>query len=142
LGRRIRMTMKRFGAGLALVCVATLVALTGAAAGAQSRTITISKRYLNVPVARASAMKVFHIRVDGVERREFPVQLAEQQPDYWIFLDVREFRGKTIELSGPGSQAALDRVYQADKIEGWQTLYKESGRPQFHFTVKRGWNND
>jgi fructan beta-fructosidase len=109
---------------------------------AQSRTIQISKQYLNIPVARSGEMRVYEIRVNGAEQREFPVQLAEGRPDYWIFLDVSEFKGQTITLGGPASQAALDRIYQADKIEGSETLYKERNRPQFHFTVKRGWSND
>ena len=108
----------------------------------QSRTMYISKHYLNIPVARASEMQVFQIQVDGVQRREFPVQLADHSPDYWIFIDVSEFQGQTITFLGPGSQAALERIYQADKIEGASSLYKERNRPQFHFTVKRGWSND
>jgi len=87
-------------------------------------------------------MRVFHIGVDGVLKREFPAQLAENSPDYWIFIDVSEFKGKTITLSGISSQAALNRIYQADEIEGAASLYKERNRPQFHFTVKRGWSND
>jgi len=104
--------------------------------------MVISKHYLNIPVARAGEMHVFQIQVEGVQKREFPVQLAEHSPDYWIFLDVSEFKGQTIVLSGPSSQAALEGIYQADKIEGAESLYKESNRPQFHFTVKRGWSND
>jgi fructan beta-fructosidase len=87
-------------------------------------------------------MHVFQIKIDEIERREFPVQLAEHRPDYWIFIDVSEFKGQTINLSGPSSQAALNAIYQADTIEGASTLYKEPNRPQFHFTVKRGWSND
>ncbi|MFC5861599.1 glycoside hydrolase family 32 protein [Acidicapsa dinghuensis] len=109
---------------------------------AQSRTLHISKHYLNIPIANSSEMHVFQIQVDGVQKREFPAQLAEQSPDYWIFIDVSQFKGQTITLSGPSSQAALNRIYQSDKIEGANTLYKERDRPQFHFTVKRGWNND
>ncbi len=109
---------------------------------AQSRTFYISKHYLNIPVARASEMRVYQIQVDGIQKREFPLQLAEHSPDYWIFIDVSEFKGQTITLLGPSSQAALDRIYQADKIEGADSLYKERNRPQFHFTVKRGWSND
>ncbi len=115
---------------------------------AQSRTIHITQRYLNIPVARESEMRIFEISVGGTQRREFPVQLAERAIDYWIFLDVSEFNGQTITLtgpsnfSGPSAQAALDRIYQANQIEGAANLYKESGRPAFHFTVKRGWSND
>ncbi|WP_158750356.1 glycoside hydrolase family 32 protein [Acidobacterium sp. S8] len=85
---------------------------------------------------------MFQIRVNGLQKREFPAQLAELSPDYWIFIDVSEFKGQTITLSGESSQAALDRIYQSDKIQGADSLYKERNRPQFHFTVKRGWSND
>ena len=104
--------------------------------------MVITKHYLNIPVARAGEMHVFQIQVGGIQKREFPVQLAEHSPDYWIYLDVSEFKGQTIVLSGPSSQAALEGIYQADKIEGSDSLYKERNRPQFHFTVKRGWSND
>ena len=75
----------------------------------------IAKHYLNIPVARASEMHVFQIQVEGIRKREFPVQLAEHSPDYWIFIDVSEFKGQTITLLGPSSQSALNRIYQADK---------------------------
>src|SRR5580692_5332678 len=115
---------------------------------AQSRTMHITQQYLNIPVERESEMRIFQISVGGIQKREFPVQLAEHAVDYWIFLDVSEFRGSTITLTGsngvasPSVQAALGRIYQANQIEGAATLYKESNRPQFHFTVKRGWSND
>jgi fructan beta-fructosidase len=115
---------------------------------AQSRTIDVTQRYLNIPVERENPMRIFQIGLGGIQKREFPVQLAEHAVDYWIFVDVSEFEGRTItltgppDLSGPSGQAALDRIYQANEIEGAATLYKESLRPQFHFTVKRGWSND
>jgi hypothetical protein len=94
---------------------------------AQSRTIYITQQYLNVPVERESEMRIFQISVGGIQKREFPVQLAEHAVDYWIFLDVSEFKGSTItltgpsDLSGPSAQAALDRIYQANQIEGAAT---------------------
>jgi sucrose-6-phosphate hydrolase SacC (GH32 family) len=123
-----------------LVC-AVVLAMTSVVA-AQSRTMAITKRYLNVPVGRSAQMRIFAISVDGAKKREFPVQLATDAVDYWIFVDVSEFKGETITLSGPASTEALNRIYQDDRIEGWKTLYKEPNRPQFHFTVMRGWNND
>lgn len=129
-------------------CLLAVVVFPVFSLGAQSRTIHITQRYLNIPVERASEMGVFQISVDGVQKREFPVQLAEHAIDYWIFLDVSEFKGSTITLTrsigvaNPSVQAALGRIYQANQIEGAATLYKESNRPQFHFTVKRGWSND
>jgi sucrose-6-phosphate hydrolase SacC (GH32 family) len=111
-------------------------------ANASDIKIKITKTYLNIPVGKQARMKLIKIYSGNKELREFPVQLAEQKVDYWIFIDVNEFKGKTITLTSYASTAALKRIYQADKIAGADSLYKESNRPQFHFTVKRGWNND
>src|SRR3984885_2158373 len=129
-------------------CLLAFVVCPATSLSAQSRTFHITLRYLNIPVERASEMGLFQISVDGVQKREFPVQLAEHAIDYWIFLDVSEFKGSPIPLTAsngvasPSLQAALGRIYQANQIEGEATLYKEINRPQFHFTVKRGWSND
>jgi fructan beta-fructosidase len=109
---------------------------------AQNRSLQITKHYLNIPIGHETRMRVFKISVDGIQKREFPAQLAEDSVDYWIFIDLSEFKGQTITLSGPATQAALNRIYQSDKINGAASLYKERNRPQFHFTVKRGWSND
>jgi fructan beta-fructosidase len=129
-------------------CLLAIVVCPVTSLCAQGRTFHITQRYLNIPVERAREMRLFRISVGGVQKREFPVQLAEHAIDYWIFLDVSEFKGSTITLTGPEGaaspsvQAALGRIYQANQIEGAASLYKESNRPQFHFTVKRGWSND
>jgi fructan beta-fructosidase len=109
---------------------------------AESRTLHVTHRYLNVPIGRASEMRLFEINEASVQKREFAIQLADSSIDYWIFIDVSEFKGQTITLSGPAQTDSLERIYQGDKIEGASTLYKEPNRPQFHFTPKRGWNND
>ncbi|MEO6815937.1 MAG: glycoside hydrolase family 32 protein [Edaphobacter sp.] len=109
---------------------------------AQSKRMHISQQYLNIPIGRSIKPQLFQISVDGTVEREFPLQLAEDSVDYWIFVDASAFKGRTISLSGMATQTAVDRIYQADKIHGADTLYKERNRPQFHFTVKRGWSND
>jgi fructan beta-fructosidase len=132
----------------ALSCLLAVMVCPVTSLCAQSKTFHITQQYLNIPVERASEMRLFQISVGGVQKREFPVQLAQHAIDYWIFLDVSEFKGSTITLTAlngvasPSVQAALRRIYQANQIEGAATLYKESNRPQFHFTVKRGWSND
>lgn len=130
------------GNSLALAAPPSGTEADGSPSSAQNRVIQISRRYLNLPISRSAAPQLFQISVDGVVQREFPLQLASGAIDYWIFLDVGDLKGKTITISGPTTQAALGRVYQADSIHGATSLYKERNRPQFHFTVKRGWNND
>jgi len=108
----------------------------------QTMNMKITKRYLNIPVGDHARMKMIELNENGKMKREFPVQLAEDTVSYWIYIDVSEFKGKTINVSSHTKQNSLKQVYQDDKINGSDSLYKESNRPQFHFTVKRGWSND
>ena len=109
---------------------------------AETTVMRITQQYLNIPIGREAKMQVFQISVDGKLKREFPAQLAEGPIDYWIFIDASEFQGQTITVSASATHLALDRIYQSNKIDGEDSLYKEPNRPQFHFTVKRGWSND
>lgn len=102
----------------------------------------ITKHYLNIPVGSRARMKIIELRENGKMKREFPVQLAEDTVSYWIYIDVSEFKGKNISIASHAKEASLQRIYQDDQINGADSLYKESNRPQFHFTVKRGWSND
>jgi fructan beta-fructosidase len=109
---------------------------------AETAQMHITQRYLNIPISREANMRVFQISIEGKLKREFPVQLAEGSIDYWIFIDASEFHGQTITLSGDAAKLELDRIYQSNQIRGGGSLYEEPDRPQFHFTVKRGWSND
>ena len=106
------------------------------------RKLKITKTYLNIPIGYRARMKLIEIKVNGKIQREFPVQLAEDTVNYWIYIDVSEFRDKLVLLNSPASSQSLNRIYQDDQINGSDSLYKERNRPQFHFTVKRGWSND
>ncbi|WP_197414136.1 glycoside hydrolase family 32 protein [Terracidiphilus gabretensis] len=112
------------------------------AQGQSSETLHITHRLLNVPINRGAEARPFQIALDGRVEREFPLQLADEKIDYWVSIDVSELKGQTVTLSGPVTQAVLKRIYQADEVHDAAQLYKESGRPAFHFTVKSGWNND
>ena len=129
-----RATFHLFFFALLLIPPASLVA--------QKRVIHVTQRYLNIPIGRKTSPRLFMLSMNGAVQREFPLQLAEDSADYWIFIDISEFKGQTITLSGSASQPAFNRIYQAGEIHGAATLYKEKNRPQFHFTVKRGWSND
>ncbi len=109
---------------------------------AQNKKIHATERYLNIPIGRQTKLRIFTINESDGVKRTFPLQLADDSVDYWIYLDISEFKGKTITVSGPATQPALDRIYQAATIRDAATMYREANRPQFHFTVKRGWSND
>ena len=102
----------------------------------------ITKRYLNIPVEKEARMKPVKINLNGQTKMEFPVKLAKDTVDFWVYADLSQFIGKKIDLVCPASPRSLNRIYQSDNIAGSDSLYKEVNRPRFHFTVKRGWSND
>jgi sucrose-6-phosphate hydrolase SacC (GH32 family) len=85
---------------------------------------------------------LIHFSIDGKIAREFEVLLATGEPDFWIFLDVSEFKGKKVTLQISEENEAFDKIYQDNSYPGEENIYKEHLRPQFHFSSRRGWNND
>ena len=106
------------------------------------REITIDNQYLNFPVKQETKESLLHLLIDGKVVREFKVSLAKDEPDFWVFLDVSEFKGKEATLQIKKEHEGFHRIYQADSYPGEENLYRESLRPQIHFSSRRGWNND
>lgn len=104
--------------------------------------IKITKKYINFPISQKAERKTMELSVKGQEPCRFVIRLAEGEPDYWTFRDVSALKGKTVTLTYDGSEAALSKIYQDDRIAGEDELYKERYRPQYHFTTRRGWIND
>ena len=109
------------------------------------RVFKIEKRYLNLPIKNgASKIKVTTL-VDGRLEVKNDIQLADGQPDWWAFMDVSAWHGKTVMLQVtnlPTGSTALSSIEQSDSIKGGENLYREPLRGQFHFSSRRGWNND
>ncbi|NLZ05042.1 MAG: 2,6-beta-D-fructofuranosidase [Phycisphaerae bacterium] len=111
----------------------------------QSKELRLSARYLNFPVKSGAAKRRARVIIDDRVVREFEIELADVSPDFYAFLDVSAFQGvtATIEVDGlPRSSRGLHLISQSDEIRGAENLYREKLRPQFHFTSRRGWNND
>ena len=110
-----------------------------------TRELKVEQRYLNLPVKNGAPKRWLSLLVNGRTERDFEIELAEGEPDWWAFLDLAPFKGKTVVLQGDtrrAGAAALPAIEQADAIKGAENLYRESLRPQFHFSPRRGWNND
>ncbi len=109
------------------------------------REFRATKRYLNLPVKNGNPMRRLKLELEGRTVREFDVELADATPDWWAFMDLVPFKGKqvavTVDRSTAGSRG-LELVEQSDQIKGAEDLYHEPLRPQFHFSSRRGWNND
>jgi fructan beta-fructosidase len=104
--------------------------------------IPISAKYLNLPVSQQAERSKMRFEAEGKSPLELVIRLAPLKPDYWVFLDVSEYKGKILRISYDGSPDGLQKIYQDNVIAGADTLYSEKNRPQIHFTSRRGWNND
>lgn len=110
-----------------------------------TREILIEKSYLNLPVKNGAPVRTMTVLVNGNDERSFTIELADGQPDWWAFLDVTPFRGKTITIKVnclSGDSTGLSAIEQSDEIKNSFDLYHEALRPQFHFTSRHGWLND
>ena len=103
--------------------------------------LTLNTTYLNFPVTTGGQKRQMKMIIDGQAVREFEIELAEGEPGLWVFMDVTEFAGKeaSFEVDPPLENLI---VKPSNEIEGAEDLYREPLRPQFHFSSRRGWNND
>ncbi|WP_080059167.1 glycoside hydrolase family 32 protein [Spirosoma aerolatum] len=122
-----------------LICL--LVWISGSLQS-QSLSLTITKRYLNLPVSQSQSRGTMQFTIQGKPERSFKIRLATGKPDYWVFCDMAALKGKAITISYDGNLEGLAPIYQDDKIAGQDSLYKETNRPQYHFSTRRGWIND
>ncbi|MBQ9584264.1 MAG: glycoside hydrolase family 32 protein [Bacteroidales bacterium] len=102
----------------------------------------VKQRYLNIPVYDDRPSKVLTFSAKGIDPLDVDVCIAQGEPDYWVYKDLTPYMGKKLKLTYEGDKADLDKLFVADTIVGQSTFYKEANRPQFHFTTRRGWNND
>lgn len=113
--------------------------------GPAHRDLLIEKRYLHFPVKNGAARVRMKVTVKETIVDEFDIELADDDPDFWVFLDMAAHRGLEARIdvnrfsSGSGGLAA---IRQADDVPDANGLYREKYRPQFHFSPRRGWNND
>jgi fructan beta-fructosidase len=109
------------------------------------REFKIEKRYLNLPIKNGAPKRTVTTLVnDKIEVRN-DVELADGAPDWWAFMDVSAWRGERLTLQVdnlPEDSTALSSIEPSDSIKGADNLYQEPLRGQFHFSSRRGWNND
>lgn len=93
----------------------------------------------------AHPKKNLELWVEGKLERWFDMELAEGEPDWYAYLDISDWKGKSMELRVDqlsGDPDVFSPVPQTDKDRNAGALYKEKLRGQFHFSPRRGWNND
>ena len=108
--------------------------------------VTVSNRYLNLPVKTGATARRFELVVDGLVTHEFFIELADTvTPDFYSFLDLGDFQGKQALVrvdSAAATTTNLNSLVWSNGIVGANTFYQEANRPLYHVTARRGWLND
>lgn len=107
--------------------------------------LKVAKHYLNLPVKNGAPKRTLRLMVDGKTEREFQIELADGEPDWWAFMDLSPFKDKPVVLETdklPEDSLGLKQIDQSDEIKDDEDMYREPLRPQLHFSSRRGWNND
>jgi sucrose-6-phosphate hydrolase SacC (GH32 family) len=110
-----------------------------------TRDIAAGKRWLLLPVKNGGKKCKMEVRDGADVLRFFDIELAEGEPDWWAPLDLGAWQGKPLTLWAdklPGGSRGLENAKLSDVDIPADGLYREPLRPQFHFSPRRGWNND
>ncbi|MEJ0105528.1 MAG: DUF4980 domain-containing protein [Bacteroidota bacterium] len=77
---------------------------TGIAQDSEASTISYSnyfvpeKKYLVLPVKNGAPKRNVELWVDGVNTRSFDIELAEDKPNWYAYLQIDQWKGKEVEL--------------------------------------------
>jgi fructan beta-fructosidase len=107
--------------------------------------LAVSHRYLHLPVKNGERQVRMRVSVGDDVVDEFTIELAQGEPDFWVFLDMEPYVGREATISVerlPLESTGLSSLSFSDEVPGASELYNERYRPQFHFSSRRGWNND
>jgi fructan beta-fructosidase len=109
------------------------------------REIVVQHQYLNLPVKNGASKLKMSFLVEGEIVREFEIELADGESDFWVFSNIGKFKCKKLSIQVDGQDVtakALELIAQSDTLKDCDKLYNEKYRPQIHFSSCRGWNND
>ena len=102
----------------------------------------IARRYLYLPVRTGAPKRLARVTIDGALVTEFEIEWAETTPEFWAFHDLSPYQGRSLGLELDGDRQSPETLVLADSVPDAASLYRESYRPQLHFSSRRGWNND
>jgi len=112
------------------------------------RDLTATTRFLQLPIRNGAAKRVVTLLVDGQPTVRNDIELADGEPDWWAPMEISAWKGKQLSLvvdKLPEDSTALSAITPTDAFAGSgpaDAIYDEPLRGQFHFSPRRGWNND
>jgi fructan beta-fructosidase len=112
------------------------------------RELVAETRFLQIPIKNGAAKRVVTLLVDGEVVVRNDIELADGAADWWAPMEISAWKGRSLALvvdKLPEDSAALAAIQATDTFLGPgvpEPLYAEPLRGQFHFSPRRGWNND
>jgi fructan beta-fructosidase len=108
--------------------------------------ITVTNTYLNIPIQTGATKHLVEVIQNGLVVREMNVELATTATNFWAFMDLTPFQGQQLIVRVDSQLATSSQLatyfIQTNTIITSTPIYQESLRPLYHFTARRGWNND
>ncbi|KAA6300693.1 MAG: fructan beta-fructosidase [Candidatus Ordinivivax streblomastigis] len=100
------------------------------------------KKYLLLPIEDTGEELKTSILVDGQEIATYIIRLAKAKIDYWMPLDLSEWRGKDIRIHISGLNESAVCLKEIKLSDTFDFESNEKYRPAYHFTPPYGWMND
>ncbi len=112
-----------------------------------TKNFTVQKPFLLLPVKTGNAKKWLQLRIGDRVVREFDIELADDAADvdFHATLEIAPWHDSPATLVAerlPEGSLILDAVTQSDAMGDVDAAYRETLRPQYHFSARRGWIND
>lgn len=101
--------------------------------------ITVKSKYIVFPINTMSTKKQLSFKIGNETKYKLQLKIDYYNPDFYAYIDVSRFMGKTLELL---VVPEIPIEYRETDEMDINNLYKEPMRPQVHFSTKNGWIND
>ncbi|MBV6458755.1 MAG: hypothetical protein HONBIEJF_01893 [Fimbriimonadaceae bacterium] len=110
-----------------------------------TKKVRLDKRFLLLPIKNGATRRLVTVAIDGMPPVVNEVELADQEADWFASLDVTAWKGRAATISVDRLAAeskAMEGIRVAAAVPEKTPAYEEAQRGQFHFSPRRGWNND
>lgn len=103
----------------------------------------VSEKYLLLPMEDQAPETKIRLLVDGKQVGEpMDFRLAQNKIDYWVPLEVDNYKGQNVELLFSPIKKTAVGYAQIKQSAVFEFNYNEAYRPVYHFSPQYGWMND